>query len=56
MRTMNNINLKLVNKSEIARIVGMTPQYVWMLLNGKRKNPKARKLVEQAIKKHFKSA
>lgn len=36
------INLNIINKSEIARKLGVSPQYVSMILNNKRKAHKVR--------------
>jgi len=36
------IDYKLVNKSEIARRLGLSPAYVHLIINGKKKGPKAR--------------
>ncbi len=36
------IDYKLVNKTEIARRLGLSPAYVHLIINGKKKGPKAR--------------
>lgn len=44
------INYKIINKTEIARSLGYSPQYVRLLLLGKRTNRLALEKVLQAIK------
>jgi predicted transcriptional regulator len=50
---------KLINQHEVARLLGVVPSYVCMVLNGQRKGPKAQKLLEKIIaiySKQFKQA
>ena len=46
-------NPRLVNQSEIARKLGVTPAYVHMLLTGKRKSNKYEKRIKELIKKEL---
>ncbi|KAB2967546.1 helix-turn-helix domain-containing protein [Zoogloea sp.] len=39
----------IINKSEIARRIGITPQYVGQLLNGKRHNAERIQQIERVI-------
>lgn len=55
MKTTNK-NLKFINLSEVARGIGVTPQYVYMLLAGKRQNPKRLKQIKTAIDNLLKAA
>lgn len=45
-----NINIKMINKAEVARLTGYSRQYVRQLLIGERKNSNALKKVIDAIK------
>ena len=51
-----NINFNLINVSELARQVGFTPQYVSMVINGKRKNDELMDKIIQIIKTQVKAA
>jgi len=54
--TKNKMNSKFVNKSEIARKLGITPAYVQMILSGARKAPVMRKRISELIKNELKAA
>ncbi|GJQ32636.1 MAG: hypothetical protein HBSAPP04_14750 [Ignavibacteriaceae bacterium] len=43
------IDYKLVNKTEIARRLGLSPAYVHLIINGKKKGPKARAWMKKII-------
>jgi DNA-binding transcriptional regulator YdaS (Cro superfamily) len=49
-------NHRLVNKSAIARLVGLTPQYVGQLLRGEKKNQASLKKVHSIIQKYLQAA
>lgn len=44
----------IINKSEIARRLGLSPQYVGQLLNGKRKSAKRLQQINDLIKSALK--
>ncbi len=46
-------NLKLINKSEIARKLGISPSYVHKLLTGKRKSDKYERAIRELIAKEL---
>ena len=47
-------NKKLVNKSEIARLLGISRPYVSMLMSGSRKNPEMLERIKSIIKQQLK--
>jgi len=51
MKSTNQINWKSVNRAEIARIVGITPQYVYKLLSGRHKETRKTKERLQQLEK-----
>lgn len=48
------INKRLINKSEIARILGISQPYISLLLSGKRKNKYWLKRIYEVINKEIK--
>jgi len=48
------INKRLINKSEIARILGISQPYILLLLSGKRKNKYWLKRIYEIINKEIK--
>ncbi|APF16962.1 hypothetical protein Calab_0760 [Caldithrix abyssi DSM 13497] len=46
-------NPKMVNQSEIARKLGITPAYVHMLLTGKRSSEKYEKAIKELINREL---
>lgn len=46
-------NGKLVNKSEIARRIGISRSYVSLLISGKRKSPKYEKKIREVLGKEL---
>lgn len=46
----HRIDTSLVNKSEIARRMGVSPAYICMLLSGKRKSESKLKAIKAIIK------
>lgn len=48
--------LKLFNKSEIARELKVSPQYISMILSGKRKAPAVRKRISNMLKGYLKAS
>lgn len=56
MKTFNTVNVKLLNKSEIARQLGISQAYVSLILNGHKKGGKYRALILEVIRKNIKNA
>jgi hypothetical protein len=56
MTILKNIDARLLNKSEIARRMNVTPEYVQMLFNGKRTNKKRIIQINSIVKKILKAA
>ncbi len=54
MITKKTINPNAINKSEIARNLGFSSEYIRLLLTGKRTNPTALKKVHNEIRKQLK--
>ncbi len=46
-------NHRIVNQSEIARKLGITPAYVHMLLTGKRRSDKYERAIKELIAKEL---
>lgn len=53
---MKNIDYILVNKSEIARRLGVTPAYICAIASGKRKATRMRALIAELVKKELRAA
>ena len=56
MSNIIKIDPKFINKSEIARRIGVTPQYIQMILTGKRKANHIREKINSIIKKELRAA
>jgi|GEM_PF-3589658 len=54
--TKTKINTDFINLSEVARKIGISPEYVWMLVHGKRKNKKRLKQIDSVIKNTLEAA
>jgi len=50
------IDSKLINKSELARKLGVTPQYIGQVLSGKRPGKKIKERINKYIYESLKAA
>jgi len=56
MKIPKSINIKILNKSEIARQLGISQPYVSLILNGHKKSRKYEALILEVIRKNIKNA